>query len=129
MKIKSKKSIYATEAAWLLSIITAVVSILAVFIFAHLFELIGLGGETLSLLAYLIYGIIVVMSCFLICKNHPQSIWYSLIICNITGIFPATGEQNFWSSKLWVLFVGIWALSIIVGIIGMRVGIRKRKSI
>lgn len=111
-----------------MSIITAIVSIVLVFIFAHLFGAIStfkMSDDTGLILVYSLYGIIVVLACYMICKYHPKSIWYSIIICNVSGIFPATGEETFWSSNLWILFVGIWIASIIGGIIGLVIGKRQ----
>ena len=122
-----KKSIFLTEPAWLLAISTSIVALLSVFIFAHLFGAIStfkMSDDTGLILVYGLYGIIVVLTCFMICKYHPKSIWYSVILCNVTGIFPATGEESFWSSNLWILFIGIWIFSIVGGIIGVVIGKR-----
>jgi len=123
-----KGSIFAEEPAWLPSIITAVVSFFLIFIFAHLIELIGVKGEKGVLISYSLYGAFIVYACFKICKNYPKSIWYSIIICNATGVFPVTGEQDFWTSNMWIVFVCIWILSVISGIIGMYIGKHQAKE-
>ena len=117
-----KKSIFLTESAWLMSIITAVLSFIALFIFAHLFGAMGMEDKWIGLAVGGLYGIMVVFACFMICKYHPKSIWNSIILCNVTAIFPATGDETFWSSNLWILFVGIWTASIVGGIIGVVIG-------
>ena len=67
------------------------------------------------------------MASFWICKNHPKNFLPTIIICNAAGIFPATGEQSFWTSYLWIIFIVIWTLSIVSGFIGMAIG--KKKNI
>ncbi len=125
MNTKVKRSKFANVAAWLLSTLTAVVSFVFIFVFAHLIGAIGLEGDTGVHIAYGLYGIVVAIACFWICKIHPKSIWYSIIICISPGIFPVIGEDSFWERNLWIVFVGIWTLSILAGIIGMVIGKRQ----
>jgi len=123
-----KKSKFANEPAWVFSISTALISFLLIFIVAHLLiDAVGFSGEIGSYLAYSFYGVFVIGAIFLICINYPKNILYTILICNAAGIFPVTGEQSFWTSYLWIIFVVIWILSIISGLIGSAIG--KKKNI
>jgi len=119
MRTDGKKSFLAGISSLALSVITAFLSFFLLFLLAYPF------GEVIG---YISYDIVIVIACFLICKKNPSSIWYVPIICNIVGIIAAFGEENFyWISTLWIIICGGWVLSLIVSIIGARVG--KRKAI
>ena len=125
MNIKSK---FTGEPVWVYTVSTAIISFFLIFIFAHLMsDLIGFGGEMGSYIAYSLYGVFVITASFLISRNFPKSFLYTILICNAAGIFPVTGEQNFWTSYLWIIFIVIWTLSIVSGFIGMAIG--KKKNI
>jgi len=71
---------------------------------------------------------VIIIACFFICKKNPSSIWYVPVISNIVGILAVFGEENFyWISTLWMIICGGWVLSLIVSIIGARIG--KSKAI
>ena len=116
MKPEGKKSFLAGISSLALSVITAFLSFFLLFLIAYpLGEVIG----------YLSYDIVIVTACFFICKMNPSSIWYVPIICNIVGVIAAFGEENFyWISTLWIIICGGWVLSLIVSIIGARIGRR-----
>ena len=105
MNIKSR---FAGEPVWVYSVSTAIISFFLIFIFAHLMiELIGFGGGMGSYIAYSLYGIFVITASFVISINFPKSFLYTILICNAAGIFPVTGEQSFWTSYLWIIFMVI----------------------
>jgi hypothetical protein len=119
MKPDGKKSFLAGISSLALSVITSFLSFFLLFLLAYPF------GEVVG---YISYDIVIIIACFFICKNNPSSIWYVPIICNIVGIIAAFGEENFyWISTLWIIICGGWVLSLIVSIIGARIG--KRKAI
>ena len=122
-----KKSKFAGEPAWVFSVSAAVISFFLIFIFAHLMiDGIGFEGEMGSYIAYSLYGVFVITASFLISLHYPKSFLYTILICNAAGIFPVTGEQSFWTSYLWIIFIVIWTLSIISGFIGMAIGKKKK---
>ena len=122
-----KKSKFAGEPAWVFSVSTALISFFLIFIFAHLMiDGIGFGGEMGSYIAYSLYGVFVITASFLISLHYPKSFLYTILICNAAGIFPVTGEQSFWTSYLWIIFIVIWTLSIIGGFLGMAIGKKKK---
>jgi len=120
MKTNGKKSFLAGIPSWALALITAFLSFFLLFLIAYPF------GEVIG---YISYDIVIVISCFFICKMNPNSIWYVPFICNIVGIMAAFGEENFyWISTLLIVICGGWVLSLIVSIIGARIGKRKATS-
>jgi len=119
MKTNGEKLFLAGILSLGLSLITAFLSFFLLFLLAYPF------GEVIG---YISYDIVIVIACFFICKKNPNSIWYVPIICNIVGIIAAFGEENFyWISTLWIIICGGWVLSLIVSIVGARIG--KRKAI
>ena len=116
MKTNGKKSFLAGIPSWALALITAFLSFFLLFLIAYPF------GEVIG---YISYDIVIVISCFFICKMNPNSIWYVPFICNIVGIMAAFGEENFyWISTLWIIICGGWLLSLIASIIGAQIGRR-----
>ena len=128
MRKKVRKSILATKPASVLSIGTAVLSLPLIFILAFITnDILGVTVEKGNLIAYSAFGILIPIACFLICKFHPKSIWYSVIVCNAMGIIAAVGEPTFWETSLWMVFVAGWILSVLGGIAGTVVGLRTAK--
>jgi hypothetical protein len=82
-------------------------------------------SDTGDLVFYIIYNLIIAGCCFYICRQNPKSIWYVPVLCNIIGIISAIIEPNFWISSLWIAICSGWVLSIILSIIGARLGGRK----
>jgi hypothetical protein len=78
-----------------------------------------------GLVFYILYNLIIAGGCFYICRQNPKSIWYVPVLCNIIGIISAIIEPNFWISSLWIVICIGWVLSIIVSIIGARLGSKK----
>jgi len=116
MKPDGKKSFLAGISSLALSVITAFLSFLLLFLLAYPF------GEVIG---YISYNIVIIFACFLICRMNPSSIWYVPIICNIVGVIAAFGEENFyWISTLWIIICGGWVLSLIASIIGAQIGRR-----
>ncbi len=123
MEIKKQKLLGLPS--WGLALLTAFVSIILLILIASLLGPILPIDKNLSEdIGYIIYGIIVAIACFFICKHNPKSVWYVPIIANIFGIFAAIVEPNFWITYLWILICGGWVLSIIASILGRVVGQR-----
>ncbi len=115
METKEKKSFLSRIPSWVLSIITAVLSFIFLFILAYTV------GEVI---AYISYDIVIVFACFFICRENPNSVWYVPIICNAMGIIAAIVEPNFWITALWMIICGGWVLSLIGAISGALMGRR-----
>lgn len=120
MEKKAKKSLFSGVPSWALSLITAALSFILLFLVAYPL------GETIG---YTIYVIVIVIACFFICMNNPKSIWYVPIICNIFGLMVAFGEENFyWGSTLLIIICGGWVLSLIGAVVGAKIGQRQIRN-
>jgi hypothetical protein len=124
MKTKEQKSLFGIP-SWGLSLLTALLSTILLFLVADLLGSILKINENMSEgIAYISYDIIIALACFFICRQNPKSIWYVPILCNITGIISAIIEPNFWITSLWIFTCGGWVLSLIGAISGAMVGQR-----
>jgi hypothetical protein len=85
---------------------------------------IKIKGDIGEAIPYILYDLVIAFCCYFIVKQNPSSIWYVPVICNVLSIISAIVEPSFWITSLWIL-IGIgWVLSIIVSLIGARVGKR-----
>jgi hypothetical protein len=118
IKSKEKKSFLSTTPSWLLAVLTFFGTLILIFTFPN-------GKE---IIAYIIYDLVTVTCCFFIVRENPKSIWYVPIICNLAFILSAIAEPGFWTNtSWWVIVCSGWVLSIVVSVIGARIG--KRKAI
>ena len=125
METNEKKSFLSRIPSWGLSLLTAFLSLILLFILAALLDSILKINENMSeWIAYIIYDIIIALACFFICRQNPKSIWYVPLLCNTMGIWAAIVEPNFWISFLWIVICGGWVLSLIGAISGTMVGQR-----
>ena len=126
IKPKGKQSFFV-------GIPSAVLAILTLFVATTLaYGIIeGLGSKgfgilkdsTAEVLAYIIYDLVTVTCCFFIVKGNPKSIWYVPFISNFAFILSAIAEPGFWTTTLWwSISCSGWVLSIVVSIIGARIG-------
>jgi hypothetical protein len=119
LKPKEKKSFLSTTPSWLLAVLTFFGTLILIFTFPD-------GKE---IIAYIIYDLITVTCCFFIVRENPKSIWYVPIICNLLFILSAIAEPGFWTAtSWWGIVCSGWVLSIVVSIIGARMGRRKTIS-
>ena len=123
MEKKAKKSRLAGSPAWALSLLTFFAS---VGLFAlQLPESIEKSIDT-NILLFIIYVIFLPAACFIICKTHPKSIWYTPLICNAFVIFSliivsySNPELTFI-----ILLSACIVLSVIGAIVGAKIGRRK----
>lgn len=111
--------------SWVLSIATAILSFIVLSIFAGVLNsVIGIEKNVSEGNSYIIYGLIIALACFFICKNDPKSIWYVPLLCNLGGIIAAIAEPGFWITPLWIYISSSWILSLIGSIIGTIAGKR-----
>jgi len=124
MNSKEQKTVLGIP-SWGLSLITAALSLVFLFLLAALLSFIPKIGEDIGeLIAYISYDIIIAGACFFICRHNPKSIWYVPILSNTMGIISAIVEPNFWISALWIVVCGGWVLSTIGAISGAIIGRR-----
>lgn len=123
MEKKVKKSRLTEIPAWALSLTTLV----ALFILLSILEdPKNPGLSTFQIVGYIFCVTLITIACFIICRTHPQSIWYTLVICNAVGIVAIfvyvftdlsnLSELIFWGSSI--------VLSVIGAIIGATIGRR-----
>jgi hypothetical protein len=129
MKNKNHKYLLGIP-SWLLAILASIIALIVLIVSAGLLGSIsGLDNNVSEGISYLFYGIIITIACFYICRNDTQSFWYVLILVNAAGIISAIVEPNFWVTSMWVYISIGWIMSIIGGIIGSLIGVRKRNEI
>ncbi len=117
MNKKAKKSRLAGIPAWALSLMIFFVS----------FGLFGLQFPEfieeyidVNILGLIIYIIFLPAACFIICKAHPKSIWYTPFICNAFAIFLLISVAN--SSNQELIFLIFLSACIVLSVIGTFVG-------
>jgi hypothetical protein len=118
MRTNRRKSILTGVPSWILSLVT-------VFLTAVLLNIINDIGEIPS---YIIYSIIIIVACFIICRNDPTSIWYVPIICNIFSFFIPVLDNTFWTTAMGIIIMSGVVLSVIAAILGARMGKRNAVS-
>jgi len=129
MNSNKQKAVFGIP-IWGLSLITAAISLVFLFLLAALLSLIPRISEDIGeLIAYASYGILIATACFFICRHNPKSIWYVPILCNTMGIISAIVEPNFWISALWIVMCSGWILSIIGAVGGALFGKRTTQEI
>jgi hypothetical protein len=128
---KGKKSFLASFPSGVSALLSLIVFTIVLFVVGELVQSFDAGGIT----AYALFGLLSATACFFIIKQNPKSIWYVPLIINSFLIFSAIVEENFWRPPpdslpgipMWIPICGGWVLSIVVSIIGARMG--KRKAI
>ena len=123
MNPKGKKSIVTGIPAWALSLMTAFISLIILFVLAGLLENVGRLGENTELPGYLGSSVFILISCYFICRKNPKSFWYVPVICNLPTIISACVEKVD-LSPIWILVFSCWLISVFVAILGARIGKR-----
>jgi hypothetical protein len=132
---EAKKSPLAGIPAWGLSIITLFGSPFLLIALGGIGSLIGLSSNSSEIILCSLYPILIALVCFIICRTHPKSVWYTPIICNAYLIIPAILDSNFWTITFWTtsywtgtpkiwMFHCAFVLSVIGAIIGAMIGKR-----
>jgi len=131
IKPKEKKSFLSTTPSAVLAILSLIVFTIVLFVVDDLVHSFDGGGIT----AYALFGIMSATACFFIIKQNPKSIWYVPLIINLALITSAFVEPYFWNKPpdvngipMWIPICPGWVLTIIVSLIGARMGRRKAIS-
>ncbi len=118
MKDETKKSRLAGIPAWALSLMVFFASV-------GIFALPSPESIDGNIIGLIIYVILLPAACFIICKTHPKSIWYSPLICNAFIIFSLiTVSYSNPDLTLLIFLSGCIVLSVIGAIVGARIGRR-----
>ena len=118
MKKETKKSRLAGIPAWALSLMVFFASV-------GLFALPSPESIDTNIFGLIIYVIFLPAACFIICKTHPKSIWYSPFICNAFIIFSFISVSYSNPDLTLLIFLSACiVLSVIGAIVGARIGRR-----
>ncbi len=85
MEKKAKKSRLAGIPAWALSLMTLIVLFI---LLAILEDPNSPSLSTFQIVGYIFCIIVITIACFIICRTHPKSVWYTPLICNAVGFIP-----------------------------------------
>jgi len=122
MKKEAKKSRLANIPAWALALIFCVLSIISAFVFEYVTMP---GYDTLAIIGTVFYIIVIPVACFIICRVHPKSKWYTPFICNPVSVLGTIFHPLAWTTlSEYLFFVGSLALSVIAAIVGAKIGQR-----
>ncbi|PLW97709.1 MAG: hypothetical protein C0591_05990 [Marinilabiliales bacterium] len=123
---KAKKSRLSGIPAWALSILTLVALIIVMSIFHDPF---GHGDSTFEIIGYIVWDVLITTACFIICKTHPKSVWYTPVICNAVGIasviVPIIYPEYWPPLSEWIFWISSIVLSVSGAIVGAIIGRRK----
>ena len=118
MKNETKKSRLAGIPAWALSLMVFFASV-------GLFALPSPESIDTNIFGLIIYVIILPAACFIICKTHPKSIWYTPFMCNAFIIFFLISVSKSNPHLTFLIFLSACiALSVIGAFVGARIGRR-----
>jgi CDP-diglyceride synthetase len=127
---KVKKSFLASFPSGVSALLSLIVFTIVLFVVDELVHSFDEGGIT----AYALFGLLSATACFFIIKQNQKSIWYVPLIINAFLIFSAIIEPYFWRNPpevpsgippMWIPVCSGWVLSIVVSIIGARMGKQK----
>lgn len=123
MEKRTKKSRLAEIPAWAMSLLTLIILIVLVFIL-KLFQLLEYDAFQIGL--YIFYVMFLPIACFIICKTHPNSVWYTPVICNavfllVAIFYPYTNPDT----SILIIMGSVFVLSVVGAIVGARIGRRR----
>jgi hypothetical protein len=133
IKPKVKKSFLASFPSGVSALLSLIVFTIILFVVGELLD----SFDPSSAIAYSLFGLLSATACFFIIKQNPKSIWYVPLIINAFLIFSAIIEPYFWRNPpeaplgnppMWIPVCSGWVLTIVVSIIGVRIGKRKANS-
>ena len=120
MEKRAKKSRLAEIPAWAMSLLTLIILIALVFILKS-FQLLEYNAIEIGF--YIFYVIFLPIACFIICKTHPNSVWYTPVICNVVFLlvvifYPYTNPDT----SVLIIMGSVFVLSVLGAIVGARIG-------
>ncbi|MEN8251942.1 MAG: hypothetical protein ABFS32_23680 [Bacteroidota bacterium] len=120
---KTLKSHLAEIPAWGLSGITLIVELIFFFI---LDDATSSRNSTSLIIIAIILAIFIAIACFIICRTHPKSVWYTPLICNALILSSAIFAIPYWTPLLWIWIIlgSGFVFSVIGAIVGARIGRR-----
>ena len=128
MEKKAKKSRLAGITAWAMSLMIFFVTIGLFELSEHIDLSKSVNTDIPALVAYVI---LLTASCFIICKTHPKSVWYTPFICNAFNIIFLVLIVLDYEARLLPFVIaqsGLTILSVIGAIVGAKIGRRLIKQ-
>lgn len=121
---KTLKTYLAEIPAWAFVLMTVFIT----FIFGGFFDKENPSVEVSSfdIIIAIIYDVFLVFACFIICRTHPKSVWYTPIICSAPIISSYFIMLPFGTHLLstWIILGGGIVFSVIGAIVGAGIGRR-----
>jgi hypothetical protein len=115
MNKKTKKSRLAGIPAWALSLLTFFASL-------GIFALPLPESVPANIIGLIIYIILLPAACFVICRIHPKSVWYTPVICNAFVIYLLISVSSSYQPDL--TFLILLSVCIALSAIGSFIGAR-----
>lgn len=116
MKNKAKKSRLFEISAWAWSLMTFLATI-GLWVLLDYIPFPGYISTEIG--GVIIYVVFLTVACFLICRTHPKSVWYTPLICNALVIFLVIMDPDIWAR---IIMIGMIVLSVAGAIVGARIG-------
>lgn len=116
MKNKAKKSRLFEISAWAWSLMTFLATI-GLWVLLDYIPFPGYISTEIG--GVIIYVVFLTVACFLICRTHPKSVWYTPLICNALVIFIVIMDPDIWAR---IIMIGMIVLSVAGAIVGARIG-------
>lgn len=103
MKKQKRRDFLKGIPVWLQALMLAMVALLALFILAAILRSIpGVADNFGEMTGYLLHAVFIAAGCFYICRQHPKSVLYVLLITNVFVFVPAIVEPSSWTTSLWI---------------------------
>lgn len=122
MKSTEKKPFLDRASSFVWALIGAFVALILFFLLVELVFAPLLGMQLGETVGYLIYGLMLGILGFIICKHDPKSVWYVILVLNIFTFLTVIGEYRTIVGVLGILNGIALLLSIIGGVLGTRAG-------
>lgn len=121
MKKKMRRDFLKGVPVWLQALMLAMVALLLLFILAGIAGMITVFSADYGEQAgYLFHAVFIAAGCFYICRRHPKSLWYVLLIANVFVFVSAIIEPTFWTTSLWIFLGCSLPLSVIAAFFGAQ---------
>lgn len=122
MKSTEKKPFLDRASSFVWALIMAFAALILFFLLVELVLAPLLGMQLGETVGYLLYGLVLGISGFIICKHNPKSVWYVILILNIFTFLTVIGEYRTIVGTLGILNGIALLFSIIGAILGARTG-------
>lgn len=127
MKSTEKKPFLDRASSFVWALMVAFTALILFFLLVELVLAPLLGMQLGEIVGYLLYGLMLGISGFIICKHDPKSVWYVILVLNIFTLLTVLGEYRTIAGTLGILNGIALLLSIIGVVLGARTGKKQLK--